>query len=168
MKQTLIPLQVPWSIAWAVPQLHMTIVENGRATIQFLGKFLNENTDVETHQSHEKVVTVEIVDVVWSRSSPRFSEHSIIDESLYARGKSLTTLYSLSHDESMKYLYEQWVNLKVCPDPQAYKVLDSQWISQHKSKYSMKDEASHYLFHGNDMYIEVIGTKMTWTSSQTW
>ncbi len=184
MKEILKPLEVPWQVASSTPQLKLTASEDKDTIIGFIGFFATEKSvGGDTQQLPNKKIRIveqdvafdntkktgqyQLINVVfkggeWVKLLPPFSEREIIQESAYdwqmvdgrfKKGESIPLW--------IKRFHQQWETTRICPDPNAFEVINSQWLKETKA---FKWDCKHYLFVGERSYIEVLAKDYSWDS----
>jgi hypothetical protein len=125
---------------------------------------------------NEHQITVTFRGGGWSRSSPADGEHGeYIDVTRYdwsaVYPNEILDLLGPKHevhdtDEWSKRYTEwlkKWVIAEVCLDPCAYEIINSNWL-QHP--VLLERGYRHYIFGGEDMYVEVLGKDWNWRSEE--
>jgi len=167
MQQRIQPLQVPWQIDSGAPLLTLTVREGQKPFLEilFLGILLDpeeREKGLYTRRDHQILVRIDLPG--WTRTTPEsFFDLSEYDWSSVEKTYRPFGIVDPSRLEVRAKKYElDWMRTNICPKPRAYTIHNSHWMQEIGSKYVEKDQ--HYLFMGEDLYIEVIGGKLSWES----
>lgn len=168
MNPKLLPVEVPWRIALETPDLTLIAYEQGHSEVSFIGQFLADSD--EAMSLKEKKVIIEMYDVLKTRTSGKWSDSYTIDPNKYDwseikpeyhpyRAVSAIEKYQQEEAEYMS----QWISSNNCPVPNMYRVANSEWLH---SIGHVRETYIHYLFIGEDIYIEVIARGFKWESGE--
>jgi len=180
--QRLKPLKVPWQVSPSTPFLRLLAEESGKCQTQviFVASFglraetterqeagfrsatkaINPHeladSDSEKSKTHS-LVRLSFEGGLWARISPAFSDREMINPHEF--DTSLIP-YSNQPDDVgvwLKDFQSLWMKSGRCPDPGAYVVEPSQWISSLGLK-----GFEHFLIQGHDAFIEVLARHWKW------
>lgn len=181
--QKLVPLQVPWSVTSATPQLRLIAEENGETRVTFAAYFLGDKGSGEPGSTLEKPMVVDRAEKdfyepnnlcsnyqrvelrfkrsVAARLLPAFSSHQVVKEDNFdwSLPHRFSSQPGMELSEGLELEEESWITEGICPDPLAYKVESSWWAPEFKVDHAM---FGHFLIIGEDSYVEVIGVDPIW------
>lgn len=107
------------------------------------------------------LVRIEFREGIWARISPAFSDREVIDPREF---DSAQIPYSSPPNDVGVWLQDfqsLWMKSGNCPDPCAYTVESSQWIS-----HLGLNGFEHFLIQGHDAYVEVLARGWKWEEIQ--
>lgn len=177
MKQRLKPLIVPWMVSPSVPQLQLSVAEDGEsAVVQFIAFFAlraewtgNQQigfTHVEVvdrpiesfpNNPEYAIVRMTFEKVAWAHIAPAFGDRDVLnpdefDDSLVPFSGPFTDV-----GEWLRDFHSLWRNTGDCPDPGAYVVESSLRLASLNLP-----EYTHIVVQGHDEYVEVIAQRWEW------
>ncbi|MBC8111732.1 MAG: hypothetical protein H7Y04_11790 [Verrucomicrobia bacterium] len=94
---------------------------------------------------------------VWTRTFPKVN--SDLPENLFDTSK-IDMLYDLENvSETFIKLEELWTNSGICPNPDFYEVINSQWVAETEAH---KWKCKHFVIVGHDMWLELLAQSFEW------
>lgn len=158
----LIPLDVPWMISPSTPALSFaTEWVNGYniGVIRFTG-FLGEQTKLVEQHGNYVSVTVFLECLVFSTFYPDFSieEKERLANYDWSRVPEFRDSVG-SLKGSTDRFHAQWRNTGICPEPAAYRIMESDLLARLGFE---NEHFDHYLFVGDDFNVEAVARQMKW------
>jgi hypothetical protein len=162
-KPKLIPAKVPWNISLAVPNIAVRLEELGLLEIEFGAYYLTKSP--VQHPTKDDIALKAIVVTFprhhwgWVRVNPPYGEQGVIAEDDYDWSALPVQRENDSIDSYLNRRMQAWLTTGLYPDPNVYKVQDSVWL---KEMNAAQFNLQHYIFLGEDMYVEVLGRDWLW------
>jgi hypothetical protein len=181
--QKLNPLKVPWSVSPSTPFLRLLATESQPETptqIVFVAYFglrserttrqglgfecapqVSDPHQLATQPGNESktdsLVRIQFKDGLYARMSPAFSDGEVVNPRDF--DASLIPYSNPPNDVGvwLRDFQSLWMKSGNCPDPCAYTVESSRWISD-----LALTGFEHFLVQGHDAYIEVLARDWKW------
>jgi hypothetical protein len=155
----LVPLQVPWMLSPSVPEIRLTVVEDGDAIAMFDAAVLPESEDASFAALVSRRVEMRFKAGQWVRTSPSFADADIIPPGLFDRSALDALLGDPADAEWVVSFRRRWVADGICPDPRAYEIQGSRWLVE---SGALRFGCQHYVLTGHDIWLEVLCLGLTW------
>lgn len=185
-KPKLLPVQVPWMVAFSSPFLRGHLTESGQpSAITFVGYFKLDHVRLPGTEAHFEMVKepvkfepartdercpYRLIRINFSggrdiRTLPAFSDSQVIEESRYdwsgVPGDLLPGEDAMAnHRRTDQY----WLDTGTSPDPGVYEVEGSTWLAELSDD---SDGLHHYMILGRDEYVEVLAEGWSWQAGQS-
>src|SRR5689334_21376748 len=156
----LIPVQVPWQISSSTPFLSITLKETKPRQTEFVANFWSEQ-----HDFHEKVVTLTFDARLVLVKSTLEADRGFGDADFNYDWSEIYAMPQPDEDISTwrEKFNKQWRETGLCPDPNMYQVIDSQWLT---SIYNTDNLYKHFLLIGEFMSLEFLCKSWSWEAGE--
>jgi len=167
--QTLIPLRVPWSVAYSTC-FKCSILEEHDIHLEFNALFLcGDRPDGGEPLRKSKKVSCRFGTVAKTKSSPVIAEDEVVDRRIYDWSNVPVVLKGgeKAGDYHRRY-YGEWMKLNICPDPNFYEVEQSEWLEEEMRKGNsyFSEETKHYLVIGGCFSFEVLARNLAFLNEE--
>lgn len=150
----LVVVPVPWIVSPSVPELRISITENGHTVVR---------VDVGTLPSSvDASLTTRGVEVIfhhgqWVRTYPAIDDIDPMRE--HAFDSSSIPYGSDDAPDALRRFREAWVHSGVCPDSRFYEVVGSTWIAdENAARFGCR----HFVIVGHDIWMELLAVDYEW------
>lgn len=146
----LVAVPVPWMISPSVPELKVSVVENGDAIVEA------DVTAVRDGSSAEHAgVEITFRAGQWVRTYPASSDTETFPTGLFDSDVYQTP----PGEEGFRSFRELWATTGCCPTPGFYEVLDSRWlVEMDAARFGCR----HFVLEGHDMWLELLALDFAW------
>ena len=145
---------VPWAIERGVPQIQLTIVENGDTIAEFAA--MHRERDVDALSS--VVVRARFAAGQYVRFFAASTDATALPPDLYdASHLDVPAFDPQSPDAWGEAFNAQWKRTGLAPDPYFYEVRESAWAAEYP-----RHRLKHYVLNGHDAWCEVLCLSMSW------
>lgn len=158
-------IAVPWMVSSSVPEMRVSVTENGHTHVELDVAVLPERFDdalvhrgVEIHFEHGQ----------WTRTHPAVSDTDPVPRDLFDWGGTEPRGGTQDIDDWVRDFRAQWRQIARCPDPRFYEVLGSLWLAEEGAQ---RFGCRHFILVGHDMWVEVLSVSVKWrwtNAAATW
>jgi hypothetical protein len=184
MKETLVPVQVPWMVSPSVPHVRLIAPESqsdGSAAITFIAHFGLEHlkpepkdevptkvfspydamTKLGPPEGPFQLIRIRLISHIASRMLPGLSDSEVIAPDRYdMTAIPCGYLPGQGVKEWLRQFQDSWRRQGRCPDPRMYEIKDSLW----REELGASGDFKHVLILGHDAYVEAIAKNWEWAS----
>lgn len=150
----LVVVPVPWMVSPSVPELRISIAENGHTVVRVDVGSLPAHVDASLET---RGVEVTFHHGQWVRTYPAIDDIDPIREHTF---DSSSIPYGADDAPDALYRFrEAWAQSGVCPDSRFYEVTGSTWIAdENAARFGCR----HFVIVGHDIWMELLAVDYEW------
>jgi hypothetical protein len=149
---------VPWMVSPSVPEMRISIVENGHTRVALDVAILPSRPDEEPGLVN-RGVEIHFEHGQWVRTQPAASDTDPLPPDLFDRSAVAFGDVGDDIDGWMRRFRAEWEREGTCPDPRFYEVLESHWLVEEKAH---RFGCRHFALVGHDLWMEVLCKSFEW------
>lgn len=152
-------MSVPWMVSPSVPEMRISIVENGHSVVLLDAAVLPSLLADSEHLAN-RGVEVQFEHGQWVRTHVAASDANVLPRDLFDwSAVEFANVAAEDVDGWTRAFRAEWMRRGDCPDPRFYEVLDSRWVREENAQ---RFGCRHFVLVGHDLWMEVLCTTTTW------
>jgi hypothetical protein len=152
------PLALPWMTSTSVSDLHVSVVENGDATVRCDVAAISDQDPFG--ELAIRRANVSFRGGQWLRIEPAASDAATVPPDRFDwNGLPFRGVKDQNFDGFLREFRTSWIETGNCPDPKVYEIMSSTWLS---SSGAIRFGCKHYLIVGRDLWLEILSLDFKW------